>query len=254
MSGKLIRPSVKRPQTARQIPANDKDLFALRAQLNAIKKEPITQDEILNLKLEKQRLIEERTRIKTKITVFSDKAKKPPAVRSRQVQQSLERQIKTLEAMVEERKEQLHTIIYSDRAAEITELQEESKILALEIVRLQKSKKDSEKELKNAEIRVNHMNNEYSDENILKRKKKVMELEQDILAQTDRNERLRQDIELLKDQQREREESDENQKLLKEIQRLKDQIQEEKNAIRELDDEIAGTRESQTKDLNDAQN
>ena len=253
MSSKLIKPTITRPQTSRPLPQNDRDLFALRAQLNAIKREPITQEEILNLKLEKQRLLEERTRIKTKITHFADKSKKPPSVRSKQVQQSLERQIKTLESMVEERKEQLHSIIYSDRAAEITELQEESKILALEIIRLQQSKKDSQSELKNAEVRVGYMNNEYSDEKLMKRKKKVLELEQSILAQTDRNDRLRQDIELLKEQQKEREESEENQKLLEEIQKLKDQIQEEKRAIQEIDDEINGTRESQTQELNDAQ-
>lgn len=254
MNKKLIKPFSKRPQTARAPPSCDKELYSLRAQLNSIKKEPISSDDIIKLKLEKQRLLEEKTRLKTKITHFSDKSKKPAPVRSKQVQQSLERQIKTLEALVEERKEELQAIINSDKAAEISELQEESKILMLEIIRLQNSKKESEQELKKAEERVDFMNSEYSDSNLIKRKKNVLELEKEIIAQTDRNERLRQDIALLKEQQKQREESEENQKLLDEIAKIKEKINEEKKAIKDLDSEIDSTRRSQVMELADAQN
>lgn len=240
MSGRLVKPVTRRALTARSFPSCERELYQLRAQLNAIKrqKEPPTSESIYNLKVEKQRLIEERDLLKVKINRYTEKSRTRPApVRNAQIKKSLERQIKSLEEMVKGKKEELQSILTSDKAAQITEYQEELKILFLEIQRLRGAKREAENELKEADTRVQHINQQYSDEALLKLRRVIKALEKEIMKQTNRNERLRTDLDILSQQQQERENSAENCKLIDQIAEIRKQIKQEKEAIEKLQKE-----------------
>ncbi|EAY00502.1 hypothetical protein TVAG_317870 [Trichomonas vaginalis G3] len=238
MCGRLIKPVTRRaPLTARSLPSCERDLYKFRNQLNAIRKQkdPPTSDAIYELKVEKQRLIEERDLLKVKITRYAEKSKtKPAPVRNAQIKKSLERQIKSLEDIVQGKKEELHAILTSDKAAQITEYQEELKILYLEVQRLKNSKKEAEIDLKDADDKVQAINSQFSDEVLLKRRRVIRALEKEILKHNNRNERLRNDLEILNQQHQEREESSENNKLKEQILELRKQIKQEKEAIENL--------------------
>ena len=147
----LIRPfSHKNPPNSARAP-EDRSMYAARNQFTAIKRssENITTDDIVNLKREKQNLLQERTLLKAKLARFADINRHPKdAGRNQQIANSLERQVRTLEQLTASKRAEIAQLIYSDRAAVITELQEESKMLHLELMRLKKTKQETEQELR----------------------------------------------------------------------------------------------------------
>lgn len=251
----LVRPFSNRvPNSAKAL--DEIDLFSLRSQLQAIRnsKEPITPEEIINLKMEKQQLIQEKTTIKAKISRYNQLAntKKAPA-RNAQIISSLERQVAALEKMVLQKKGELQNILLSDRAAMITELQEESKIYHLELIRLQTSKRESEHNLRAVDAKLEKLNNEYSNESLLNKKKAIEVLEKEIASQSSKNEALRQAIVEMRQQHEEKCNSKENQRLRQKINDIKEKIRLEQKAIQDIEQEIRSTRTPYARDVQQVQ-
>ena len=98
----LIRPfSHKNPPNSARAPEY-RSMYAARNQFTAIKRssENITTDDIVNLKREKQNLLQERTLLKAKLARFADINRHPKdAGRNQQIANSLERQVRTLEQL-----------------------------------------------------------------------------------------------------------------------------------------------------------
>ena len=100
---------------------------------------PVTKEDIMELKLERQKLIEERTQLKTKIARLEVQSKRSArtATANPQLLTQLDREYKTVEHMIMQQRAQINELLMSDNAAQRQELQEEAKIIYQERVRLQ---------------------------------------------------------------------------------------------------------------------
>lgn len=256
------RPEVTRPFSNKNAPnsarggGENRSMYSARNQFTAIKRssENITTDDIVNLKREKQNLIQERTLLKAKLARFADINRHPKAAgRNQQIANSLEKQVRTLEQLTASKRAEIAQLIYSDRAAVITELQEESKMLHLELMRLKKTKQETEAELRRVSAELEEACQKYSPDVLNKQQKQIKTLERDISAQQARNEKLKQKIELMQKEQEENNYDDANAKIQKQIDDLKAKIREEKNAIAQLDKQMQQMSEDHANEMQELQ-
>jgi hypothetical protein len=100
---------------------------------------PVTKEDIIELKLERQKLIEERTQLKTKIARLEVQSKRSArtANTNPQLLNQLDREYLSVEHMIMQQRAQINELLMSDSAAQRQELQEEAKIIYQERVRLQ---------------------------------------------------------------------------------------------------------------------
>ncbi|OHT13961.1 hypothetical protein TRFO_15728 [Tritrichomonas foetus] len=251
MNGK---PEVVRPFSSRNPPnsARQNDMYAARNQMNAIKnsREPITIDEIISLKREKQNLTQERYILKAKIARFSDATKRPnPPNRNIQIANSLEKQVKTLEQLVAAKKQEIADLIYSDRAALVTELQEESKMLHLESNRLKKLKQDTEAELKKLSLELEEACEKYSPQVLNRQGKAIRGVEKEIEMQKARNDKIQKKIDDAIKAQEEQKLQEKHENLQKQIDSLKQKIRQEQNEINGLDRQMRELQENHTNEI-----
>lgn len=99
----------------------------------------ITQEDIQALQLEKQKLIDEKAQLKTKIARLEVQSKRSSrtANTNPQLLTQLDREYKSVEHMIMQQRAQINELLMSDNAAQRQELQEEAKIIYQERVRLQ---------------------------------------------------------------------------------------------------------------------
>ena len=252
----LIRPFSNRngPNSARG--SEDRSMYAARNQFTAIKRssENITTDDIVNLKREKQNLLQERTLLKAKLARFSDLNRHPKdAGRNQQIANSLERQVRTLEQLTASKRAEIAQLIYSDRAAVITELQEESKMLHLELMRLKKTKQETEQELREVSSELEEACKKYSPSVLSRQQKKIKQLEREISNQQARNEKLQVKIENMEKEQQENKYDDVNAKIQRQIDEIKSQIRYEQQAISELDKQMSQMSEEHATEMQELQ-
>lgn len=104
--------------------------------------------DIQRLKQQKSELIEEKKQLKVKLARMEQKRKRGNQITTmnNSVFQKLEQEQSILEDMIEEQKKQILALTMSDEAAQRQELQEESKILYLEQLRLFKEREKQQKQ------------------------------------------------------------------------------------------------------------
>ena len=258
----LVRPFSQRNITLGVKIPTDKEKKFEREQFAAIKRDKnlITNDEILELKRERQNLIQERNLLKTKIARFADLAKRPnqPSTtnpRSRApsrntiIANSLQKQIDSLTQMIAQKRTETQQIMVSDRAVQIKELQEEALMLYSEVIRLQDEKKSVDNQYKNATEQLHQIKTHYSESVINDQHKTIKNLEKEISLQQQRNDMIRHKITLLKQEQKDDSFVSAADKMQRQIQNMKDKIKAEKEAIRRLDDETQKLRANHTMEL-----
>jgi chromosome segregation ATPase len=175
------------PSSART-PAHDP--CSARSKFNAIKSTggQLTTDDIINLKRERQNLIRERTLLKAKLARYASYNRHPkPPGRNQQIANSLQREVQKLEQLTAAKRAEIAQLIYSDRAAVVTELQEESKMLHLELIRLKKAKHDTEMQLRDVAAQLEDVSQKYSPAALARQQKAIKQLEREIAAQKARN-------------------------------------------------------------------
>lgn len=239
----MNKPEVVRPLSVRNPPNSSRgnDMYSARNQLNAIRnsREPITIDDIINLKREKQNLTQERYLLKAKLARFTDVSRRPnTAKRDIQIANSLEKEVRTLENLTAAKRAEINDLIYSDRAAQVTELQEESKMLHLESLRLKRAKLDTEAEIKQLSADLESTCEKYSPQVLTKQQKQIKAIEKEIKMQNEKNESIQKKIDEAKKNQEEQKLEEKSKELQKQINDLKQQIKNEQDQIKKLDNEM----------------
>jgi hypothetical protein len=237
-----VRPVAQRhaPNSARI--ANGTDLYTARNQFTAIKnsRESLTTDDIINLKREKQNLIQERSLLKARLARYANFNRHPkPPGRNQQIANSLEQQVHTLEQLTAAKRAEIAQLIYSDRAAVISELQEESKMLHLELMRLRKEKQESEVTLKEVTAQLKDACEKYSPAVLSRQDKTIKTLEREIAAQRARNDGIKDKVAVMKAEQENTAYQEQNSRVHKQIDSLRAQIKQEQQEIAALDEQMA---------------
>ena len=263
------RPYLRKPKlnSAPKV-SYDRDFYSARNQFSSIRKESegghLTSDDVVDLKREKQRLLHEQSILKAKIGRFQSLARKEklaPAVkeaqsapkRTKQIANSLEKHVKTLNQLAEEKRATIFEIINSEQAAKISELQEESKVFELEIYRLREIKREVESQYKELENQLEIANKKYSVDSLNKQKTDLNALKKELNNEKKKSEQLKQELESLQKAKQAEEERPEHQDLIKQIKELKAQIKEEQKTIKSLDQQVSEMSSKQSQEINNLQ-
>jgi vacuolar-type H+-ATPase subunit I/STV1 len=247
VSSMSARPPVLRPITQHQPPnsarqANGTDIYISRNQFTAIKnsRESLTTDDITNLKREKQNLIQERSLLKARLARYANFNRHPkPPGRNQHIANSLEQQVRTLEQLTAAKRAEIAQLIYSDRAAVISELQEESKMLHLELMRLRKSKQESEASLRDVTAQLKEACEKYSPAVLARQDKTIKNLEREIAAQRAKNDTIKEKVAQMKAEQEDSQYQEQNMKVHRQIDSLRSQIKQEQQEIAAIDQQMA---------------
>jgi chromosome segregation ATPase len=235
------------PNSARDAPP---ELYTARSQFAAIKnsQESLTTDDIVNLKREKQNLIRERTLLKAKLARYAsfNRHPKPPG-RNQQIANSLEREVHKLEQLTAAKRAEIAQLIYSDRAAVITELQEESKMLHLELMRLKKSKQESETDLRGLAAEYDEACQKYSPAVLSRQHAQIANLEQMIAAQKEKNDAVRAKIAAMKEEQDG--DAQQAEKVQRRTEELQARIRHEQQEIAAIDRQMQQMREEHAREM-----
>jgi uncharacterized sporulation protein YeaH/YhbH (DUF444 family) len=230
--------------------------MSARAQFTAIKnsRESLTTEDIINLKREKQNLIRERTLLKAKLARYatSNRHPKPPG-RNGQIANSLEQEVHKLEQLTAGRRAEIAELIYSDRAAVVTELQEESKMLHLEALRLQTTKQDTENELRRLSAELQEVAQRYSPAVLARQHGQIKTLEKEIATQRAKNATIKEKVARLKAVQESEETVEESARTRQKIDDLKAQIRKEQQEIAALDRQMQQMRDEHANEMQQLQ-
>lgn len=209
------------------------------ARRDANSSEPqITTNDIVILKKELNNLTQQKSLLKAKIQRLNDTLKNHrPKPANQQMANSLEKEISKIEQYNAKRRAEIAAIMSSDLAAEISEQQQESILLYEEINRINKRRKEAEKELATVSEQLEIASQQYSEENLQIAQHKIAMLEQEIASQEQRNERLRSQIEEAEDEMS-KAEIESNDKLAKKVEDLQQKIDQEQQKLDELNQEI----------------
>jgi chromosome segregation ATPase len=220
-------------------------LHSPRSHFTAIKNSSavLTPEDIVTLKREKQNLIRERTLLTAKLARFASFNHHPKSPgRNQLIAHSLSTEVQTLEQLTAMKREEIARLIYSDRAALITELQEESKMLHLEVSRLTKVKQDTEVEVRELAARLQHTTQKCSAAALTRQQKQIKHLQRAIVIQKEKNEEVMQAVAA-----RQTEEEDERHQ--QKIDQLRAQVEREQQEIAAIDEQIRRMREDHAKEM-----
>ena len=146
-------------------PLTPKSASARRNTFAKVKKtgQYITIDEITNIKKQKQILLKEKSILQAKIARYEQNPyRNANDAQNKQIADAVEQDIRKLKKAIQDKRKEIDEISNSDRAASITETQEESKILHLELVRMKDEKEKTSKELSTAQKKLDSLLDEYS--------------------------------------------------------------------------------------------
>ena len=211
----------------------------------------VSVNDIMILKKELNDLLRQRSLMKAKIQRLNDTIKSSngrPKVTNQQVASNLQKEMKKIEQYNQSRRAEIASIMSSDLAAEITEQQQESLILYQEINRINKRKREADRELAETNAQLEQVSQQYSPENLRLAQRKVAALEQEIAVQQRRNEKLRKQIEEA-DEERDRAEVESDENLKKQIEILEQKIAAEQQNNEDLDKEIEETRKKYDEEI-----
>jgi chromosome segregation ATPase len=198
----------------------------------------LTTQDIINLKREKQNLIRETTVLKAKLARYSSYNRHPKSTeQNRQIADSLEEEVNKLEQLTAAKRAEIAQLIYSDTAAVVTELQEKSKMLHLELMRLKKKKQETEIQLREASAQLEEVCQRFSPAALAKQQKAIRQLEKEIAAQKMKNQVAEEKVAKMRtEQEGAGQEAEQAQARLEE---LRAQIRKEQQEIAALDQQMA---------------
>jgi len=254
------RPDVVRPFSDRVGPRSarvrcDRELYSVRNQFTALRnsRETLTTDDIVNLKREKQNLIHERSILKAKLSRYApfNRHSKGPG-RNQQVANSLERQVRTLEQLTAAKRAEIAEIVCSDRAAVVTELHEESKMLHLELLRLRRARQETGRELAEVDAQLEDARQRYSPAVLAKQARTIKALEREVAGQRIRNEQVQEKVAQMRAQRNERR-SEEDDRTQKAIDGLRRRIREEQQEIAAIDQRTGEMRDAHAREMQELQ-
>lgn len=151
---------------------------------------------------------------------------------------SINQQIASYNQLIQEKKDQINEILNSEIAASISEVQEESKIYHLELVRLKMEKGDIEKEIEKSQKRLQELLDDYSPRQLWVREKDLEDIRSVVYKKEKSVRHLENpeaDNEILK-QKKERQEMEAKlrKELNKKIKETKNEIQKENRKINRI--------------------
>ena len=214
-------------------------------------KRVITKEDINELKIEKQKLIDERTQLKAKIARLEIQSKRPARIANvnPQLLTQLDREYKAIENQVQRQRSQLNSLLSSDSAAQRQELQEESKILYQERIRLQELQLQQQITLNEAKNELKRLMASDGPEVLEKQEKKIKMLEEKLRKYKHANHKLASKVKNMKTQ---RELQEETQTISYEnrVAKLRAQIRRVEKATEEVEDKIADSIEKHQNVMN----
>ncbi|KAH0795452.1 hypothetical protein GPJ56_000665 [Histomonas meleagridis] len=220
--------------------------------MSVSQKRPITKEDIIELKLEKQKLLDERTQLKAKIARLEIQSKRSTRIANvnPQLLTQLDKEYKAIENQVQRQRTQLNSLLSSDNAAQRQELQEESKILYQERIRLQELQLQQQITLNEAKSELKRLMALDGPEVLEKQEKKIKILEEKIKKYKIANHKLSAKVKNLKEQRALEEES---QKVSYEsrVAKLKAQIKRVEKATEEVEDKITESIEKHQSVMNE---
>ena len=203
------------------------------------RKDYITIDEINQLKNRKHIIEQQKKELIARIGRYEfARFHTPTDSQNKQIATSVEQQVQAWRKMIAERKKQIEEVASSDLAATVTEIQEESKIMHLELVRLQEQKHNLQEELKDAQNKLDDFLYLYTPRQIylkdkeLKEYKAVVKKKERAVYVLEHPEAGNKSYKLLQEHQQQEEEY--RKKLLKKIRKEKKEIRKENRAIEKL--------------------
>ena len=226
-------------------PITPKAASARRATFAKVKKtqDTITIDEINDLKKQKQILLKERSLLIARIARYEQNPyRNANDAQNKQIADSLEQDIKQLRKAIKDKKDQIDQVTNSDTAASITETQEESKIMHLELVRMKDEKETIQKELSSSQKKLDSLLEEYSPTSIWMLEKDLQAYRKKVLAKVSAVDKLefpeKYYNSVAKSKETEEKEEKKRQDLLKKIKDTDKQIKEERKRISELENQL----------------
>jgi chromosome segregation ATPase len=152
----------------------------------------VTKEEVEELKRQKLLLLEERKQLRTKIARMELQNKRGgvPSSRNRQLEVQLQRQQRALETLLAEQQEQLDELRASDRATLALELQEDTKVLLQERLRLEDLQVAQAAELEATQRALDELLESDGPEVLAKQKEKMQQLTDKIAVYRNANAKL----------------------------------------------------------------
>ena len=167
------KPSFIKPESRK------KQSFASRKQFIEVlrTKNTITIEELTKLKNKRNILEQQRRELVAKVGRYNNlKVHKPTDSQNRQIANSVEEQIISYRDLIAERKRQIEEIRNSDLTSNIIEIQEETKVLHLELVRLKDIKERNTSELSSAEEKYKKFQILYSPRRLFLQERSLQDL------------------------------------------------------------------------------
>lgn len=176
----------------------------LDAHMNSIpnrqKQRQITKEDIDELKIEREKLLEEKSQLKAKIARLEVQSKRSvrTANANPQLLTQLDREYKTVEHLIMQQRAQINELLMSDNAAQRQELQEEAKIIYQERVRLQDLQLQQQITLNEAKKELNELLASDGPAVFEKQAKKIESLEEKLRKYEHANKKLAAKVKALK--------------------------------------------------------
>lgn len=204
-----------------------------------LKNRPITNEDIHELKIERQKLIDERTQLKSKIArleVQSKKSARTSNVNPTLISQ-LDHEYKTVEKLIMQQRAQINQLQMSDNAAQRQELQEEAKIIYMEKIRLSNQINQEEIALDGLRQQLDYFENSDGTEVYNRQQKRIDQLEIKFKKYTKENERLSARVKTLRARKQLEEEAASG-NIGNMANQIREQIKEIEKATEEVDEKI----------------
>ena len=201
---------------------------------------PITKDDINELKIERQKLLDERTQLKTKIARLEVQSKRSArtANANPQLLTQLDREYKTVEHMIMQQRAHINELLMSDNAAQRQELQEEAKIIYQERVRLQDLQLQQQITLNEAKKELTELLASDGPAVFERQAKRIEALEEKLRKYEHANKKLAAKVKTLKAKKALEEESAQG-AIGSRAAQIRAQIREAEKATEEIEDKIA---------------
>lgn len=204
------------------------------------KSRQITKEDINELKIEKQKLLEEKQQLKSKITRLEVQSKRSVRTTNAnpQLLTQLDREYKTVEHMIMQQRAEINELLMSDNAAQRQELQEEAKIIYQERVRLQDLQLQQQITLNEAKKELNALLSSDGPAVFEKQAQKIELLEQKLQKYEHANKKLADKVKALKEKKALEEQSAAGAIGVRAAQ-IRAQIKEAEKATEEIEEKIA---------------
>ena len=191
--------------------------------------------------------------LKAKLVRYANFTRHPKALTpSQPVATSLERRVRALEQVSAEREAEIASLVYSDRAAVITELQEESKMLHLELMRVQLKRQQTDNDIADLSQQLEEAIAKYSPDALAKQQQTIKQLQREIAQQRLRNDKIREKVDALK-KERESREGGMSTHVKKQVDEIKAKIRREQQEIADIDKQMEAMKEEHNKEMQELQ-